>query len=161
MSALLFAGIGLSSPVLAQGGCLNQTFYPAAAITPSNIGLVTVISACNFEQEYSQITGIVTGGTYEFTSSLGSYVTLRSGSFDGGVVAEGVAPLQYVAADNSLDNPAFIAGMVESLHNDGYTRPALLLAEHARSVANIRISNPDGSPQSRANSSPTPPTPSH
>ena len=75
---------------------------------------------------------------------------------------EGLAvKLFYVAADNSLDNPAFIAGMVESLHNDGYTRPALLLAEHARSVANIRISNPDGSPQSRANSSPTPPTPSH
>ena len=101
MSALLFAGIGLSSPVLAQGGCLNETLYPAGAITPSNIGLVTVIATCNFRQEHSQITGIVPGGTYEFTSSLGSYVTLRSGSYDGGVVAEGTAPLQYVAADNS------------------------------------------------------------
>jgi hypothetical protein len=40
-------------------------------------------------------------GTYEFTSSLGSYITLRSATFDGGVVAEGLAPLQYVAADNS------------------------------------------------------------
>lgn len=100
-SALLLTGLGLSSHVLAQGGCTNATLYPSNAITPATNGTPTVISGCNFEEEHSQVTGIAGGGTYEFASSLGSYITVRSGTFDGPVVAEGLSPVQLTAVDNS------------------------------------------------------------
>ena len=47
------------------------------------------------------MTGIAGGGTYEFASSLGSYITVRSGTYDGPVVAEGLSPVQLTAVDNS------------------------------------------------------------
>ena len=100
-SALLLTGLGLSSHVLAQGGCTNATLYPSNAITPATNGTPTVISGCNFEEEHSQVTGIAGGGTYAFASSLGSYITVRSGTFDGPVVAEGLSPVQLTAVDNS------------------------------------------------------------
>jgi hypothetical protein len=102
MSALLLAGIGLSSPVLAQGECLNEEQVPPGApVVPASNGTLTQISACAFERQYAHVSGINAGGTYAFTSSLGSYITLRTGTYDGPVVAEGVSPLQYVASDNS------------------------------------------------------------
>ena len=100
-SALLLTGLGLSSHVLAQGGCTNATLYPLNAITPATNGTPTVISTCTFEEEHSQVTGIAGGGTYAFASSLGSYITVRSGTFDGPVVAEGLSPVQLTAVDNS------------------------------------------------------------
>ncbi|MCB0769452.1 MAG: hypothetical protein KDC00_03505, partial [Flavobacteriales bacterium] len=74
-----------------QGDCLNETLYPAAAITPNSMGMVTTISDISYEEEYSQITGILAGASYEFTLESGGYITVREGSFDGPVIGQGSA----------------------------------------------------------------------
>ena len=62
-SALLgFTLIGLAT-ANGQGNCQNDTQYPSGAITPDAGGAVTTISTCNFEAEYSQVTGILAGVT--------------------------------------------------------------------------------------------------
>lgn len=100
-SALLLSGMGISSPLLGQGDCQNGTLYPGAAITAGPVGEPVTISSCSFQTEYSHVTGIVAGNTYEFTTSLPTYVTLRSGTPGGAVVAQGFAPVFYEAADAS------------------------------------------------------------
>lgn len=72
-----------------QGDCLNNTLYPAGAITPDNLGAVTTISTISYEVEYSQITGILAGASYEFTLASGGYITVRQGTFDGPVIGQG------------------------------------------------------------------------
>lgn len=86
--------------VQAQGDCLNEAQYPGNSITPSSFGEVTEISTCSFEVEYSVVTGILPNGPYEFTLSSGGYITVRQGSYDGPVVAQGSSPVTAVAVDN-------------------------------------------------------------
>lgn len=47
-----------------------------------------------------------------------------------------------IAVNKSLDNPAFIVGMVETLHKNGHENNAQMLADHAWDVAKIRITLP-------------------
>lgn len=99
LMGLLFTAAAL--PALAQGDCLNPTLYPAGAVTPNSLGLVTQISTCSFEQEYSQITGVLAGAPYEFTLSSGGYITVRQGTFDGPILGQGFTPVQVTAADGT------------------------------------------------------------
>ncbi len=78
--------------------CENSTKYPSAAVTAS-ADLYT-ISSCQYLQEYSEITGIMNGETYEFTVSGDGYMTVRTGSAGGSVVGMGVSSLS-VTAPNS------------------------------------------------------------
>jgi len=80
---------------------LNTAAFPSTPVTPNANGTVTQISTCVFPEEYSTITGILTGATYEFTVSEGGYITIRSGTFNGLVVAQGISPLQVTAASNA------------------------------------------------------------
>ncbi len=77
------------------GGCTNTTAYGSVA-APTNTAPVT-ISTCNFQSEYSTITGVVAGSTYTATSSCGGYVTVRRGTYNGTLVAHGNAPLTFTA----------------------------------------------------------------
>jgi len=79
----------------ALGQCTNATAFGTAA-APTN-GTAVTISTCTFQSEYNIITGVVAGATYQVTSSCGGYITVRRGTFNGVVVANGNAPLTFVA----------------------------------------------------------------
>lgn len=86
----LAAGILLSAGTAsAQGNCLNTIQYPFNSVVPNANGTVTTINTCTFPEEYSAVTGILNGATYEFTVTLNSYITVRSGNFNGPVVGQG------------------------------------------------------------------------
>lgn len=58
-------------------------------IIPDAGGLVTTISTCSFEAEYSVVTSIEAGATYRFRLESGGYITVREGTFNGPVVGQG------------------------------------------------------------------------
>ncbi len=72
------------------GQCLNTSSFGSASINTS--GAIVTISTCSYAGEYSTISGAVAGQTLKFTSSLGDYVTVRSGSPSGPVIGFGAMP---------------------------------------------------------------------
>ncbi len=101
--AVLSVALGLGAlDAVGQGGCLNQSQYPSNSITPNSDGTVTTISTCSFETEYSHITGLVNGGTYQFVLGSGGYITVREGSYDGAVVAEGTGTVDVLSNGQDL-----------------------------------------------------------
>ncbi|MFN6086390.1 MAG: hypothetical protein ACK476_15860, partial [Fluviicola sp.] len=75
--------------------CTNLSAFATAA-APTNTTPVT-ISTCNFQSEYSTITGVVAGSTYQATVSSASCITVHSGTPGGPIVAFGPAPLNFTA----------------------------------------------------------------
>ncbi|NVO01905.1 MAG: hypothetical protein HXX09_04315, partial [Bacteroidetes bacterium] len=74
--------------------CTNITSYGSA--TASTVAGTTVtISTCNFQSEYSTVSGFVAGNTYSLTYSLGGCITVHSGSGSGPVVTSGTSPLTF------------------------------------------------------------------
>jgi hypothetical protein len=86
---------------VAGAGCENTALYPSGVITVNGAGLLTTISTCNYAGEYGQITGFVTGETYEFAMSdlgTGAYVTITDGPPTGAnILAYGPSPLSWTA----------------------------------------------------------------
>jgi hypothetical protein len=80
---------------VATPGCTNSSSY-GSAVAPTTPTTVT-ISTCNYQTEYSTITGIVSGQTYQFGYSLGGYITVHTGTFNGPIVAYGNAPLNWAS----------------------------------------------------------------
>jgi hypothetical protein len=83
-----------SCAAVAAGPCTNTTAYGSATApsTPTTV----VISTCQFQSEYSPIYSCVAGQTYQSAYSLGGFITVRSGTFNGTVVASGNSPLNWV-----------------------------------------------------------------
>ena len=77
------------------GQCTNATAFGTVA-APTTTAPLT-ISTCTFQTEYNTITGIVAGQTYSIGSSCGGYITVRRTTFNGGVVANGNAPLSFTS----------------------------------------------------------------
>jgi hypothetical protein len=75
--------------------CTNLSAFATAA-APTNTTPVT-ISTCNFQSEYSTITGVTAGSTYQATVSSASCITVHSGTPGGPIVAFGPAPLNFTA----------------------------------------------------------------
>ena len=100
-SALLLSGMGLPNAAHGQGNCQNASQFPTVATTAGAIGQLVTISTCSFQTEFSEVVGIVAGTTYGFATSIPTYVTLRSGTAGGPVVAQGFAPIFYEAVDGS------------------------------------------------------------
>lgn len=97
LAATLAACSGCLSTAGGGGsGCINTAQFGAAAVPTTNNNVVT-ISTCNWQTEYSVVSGFVAGQTYTAGSSCGGYITVRSGTFNGPVVAAGNAPLTFVA----------------------------------------------------------------
>jgi len=86
--------------VLPTGDCLNTAPFGSADLTLAGSYLVT-ISGCSFTTEYSTITGVTPGSDVEFTIVGGGYITVRSGTFDGAVVAQGDSPLTVSGASGA------------------------------------------------------------
>jgi len=99
--ALLF-GAFISSTAFAQGGCLNAADFGSANITDQGPnGQLITINSCSYEEEYSIITGVPAGEDIEFTSSTGGYITVRTDSANGAVVAEGFSPVTVSGASGA------------------------------------------------------------
>lgn len=77
-------------------GCTNTSSY-GSAVAPSTPTTVT-ISSCNFQSEYSTVSGVVAGQTYQFGYSLGGYITVHTGTYNGPIVAYGNAPLNWASS---------------------------------------------------------------
>lgn len=83
--------------------CLNTTSFGFASV--DNSGALVTISTCSYEEEYSTVSDAVAGEEYEFTLSSGGYITVREGTFDGPVIAEGFSPVSVVAASSATLYP--------------------------------------------------------
>ena len=91
--------ICVASCAVASPGCTNSSAY-GSTVAPTTPTTVT-ISTCNFQSEYSTITGITSGRTYQFGYSIGGlqtgYITVHTGTFNGPIVAYGNAPLNWAS----------------------------------------------------------------
>jgi len=78
----------------AAGPCINTTAYGSATApsTPTTV----IISSCQFQSEYSPIYSCIAGRTYQSAYNLGGFITVRSGTYNGTVVASGNTPLNWV-----------------------------------------------------------------
>ena len=78
----------------AVGPCTNTSSYGSATApsTPTSL----VISSCQYQTEYNTIYSCVAGRTYQSAYTLGGYITVRSGTYNGTVVNSGNAPLSWV-----------------------------------------------------------------
>jgi len=86
-------------PPAPSTNCTNTTAFGSATI--NSTGTLVTISTCSYAGEYSTISGAVSGQVLRFTSSAtGDYITIRSGSFNGPVVAQGASPLQFTNTFN-------------------------------------------------------------
>lgn len=79
--------------------CTNSSSF-GSATAPTSGGQTVTISTCNYQTEYNTISGIVSGNTYQVSSSCGGYVTVHSGTYNGPVVSNGAAPLTFTATSN-------------------------------------------------------------
>lgn len=77
------------------GGCTNIDSYGSATAPSDNNAII--IETCNYQNEYNTISGVVAGNTYQSGSDCGGYITVRSGTSGGAVVASGNAPLSWTA----------------------------------------------------------------
>lgn len=78
-------------------GCTNTAAFGSGTI-PANNSIVT-LTTCAFAGEYSTVFGAVAGQTLQFTATASYspvYLTVRSGTFNGPVVAAGNSPLSFV-----------------------------------------------------------------
>jgi len=82
----------LAQPSWSQ--CLYSSPFGSATINTA--GAVVTISTCSFAGEYSTISGAVSGQTLKFTAAATDWVTIRSGTSSGPVVAFGPQPLTFV-----------------------------------------------------------------
>jgi hypothetical protein len=77
------------------GTCTNTSAYGTMAAPGPGLGATV---SCNYAMEYATVTGVVAGATYSSSSSIPTdFITIRSGSNTGPVVAAGTSPLQWTA----------------------------------------------------------------
>lgn len=90
----LLVPILLLTGYAAQSQCNFASAFGTATINPA--GAVVTISTCSFAGEYSTINGAVNGQTLQFTSSVATdWITIRSGTPGGAVLAFGQTPLTF------------------------------------------------------------------
>jgi hypothetical protein len=92
---LLSIGFVFIALILAHSQCTNTVAFGTATAPTGTTA--TTISACTYQTEYNTVNSIVAGNSYTSTYSLGGCITVRSGSFNGPVVATGNAPLTWTA----------------------------------------------------------------
>ena len=85
----------ISLPQFISGQCTN-TFSFGTAVAPSNASTVT-ISTCVYRGDYSTISGVVAGASYQVNNTSGGCITIHQGSYNGPVVGFGTAPLTWTA----------------------------------------------------------------
>jgi len=82
------------SGLTANSQC-NNAFSYGSATAP--VAGTTTISTIQYQSEYSTISGVVSGSTYQSAYSAGGCITVTSGSPTGPVVGFGPSPLNWTA----------------------------------------------------------------
>jgi hypothetical protein len=95
--------IGLCGIVVSNSTntCANSTLYPTSPINGPTSNSPILISSIQWQNEYNQIL-INTIGNYVSSYSGGGYITIRSTSYNGTLVASGNSPLSWTA--NTVGN---------------------------------------------------------
>ena len=94
--ALVLFGIASLFSLRSAAQCTNGALYPENSVVPNAAGVVTEITGCSYQTEYSHITGLVAGTGYVFTIVDASHITVRQGVSNGPVLAFGYSPLTVV-----------------------------------------------------------------
>jgi hypothetical protein len=92
---LLSIGLVFIALILAHSQCTNTVAFGTATAPTGTTA--TTISSCTYQTEYNTVNSVVAGNSYTSTYSLGGCITIRSGSFNGPVVATGNTPLTWTA----------------------------------------------------------------
>lgn len=92
-SCFLFLFFLTSSNFFAQ--CTNTSAF-GSTNAPTN-GTTVTISTCTYQSEYNTINNVAAGQTYQSGNSCNGYITVRRGTFNGTLVANGNAPLTWTA----------------------------------------------------------------
>jgi hypothetical protein len=93
MAVVLMA---ILTPLDTFSQCTNTSPF-GTATAPAQGGSLTV-TTCAYAGEYSTINGVVAANVYSITTGIaGDYITIRSGSSGGPVVAFGPSPLNFFA----------------------------------------------------------------
>ena len=79
-------------------GCTN--IWSGGTANAPTSSSTTTISTCTWQDEYDVLNNVVAGNTYTIGSSCGGFITVRSGTYNGPVVATGNAPLTFTATVN-------------------------------------------------------------
>lgn len=93
----LFLLLALIWSINSNAQCTNTVPYSSATVgpLPSNSGTI----GCHYAGEYGPWSGIQASYSYTTTSTVvGDFLTVRSGTSNGPVVASGLAPLTWVAS---------------------------------------------------------------
>lgn len=85
--------------VCGSSGCTNTILFPSSDFTAPAAGAgAYTISTCNYQSEFNQMSGATAGNTFTSTGSIaGTYITVRSGTYNGATVANGTTPLNWTA----------------------------------------------------------------
>ena len=82
----------------ANAQCINTSQYGSAVLPGPTATGPTTISTCNYQTEYSPLSGAVVGYTYTCENvTNGRYITMTQGSPTGTVVNHGPSPLTWTA----------------------------------------------------------------
>lgn len=96
---LLFTCFVTLLQILAEAQCGGSYYYPNSPVTVDAGGALTTIATDQYSGDYSRVTGIVAGETYEFTITSGMYITIEDVPTIT-VQANGYSPLTYTATSN-------------------------------------------------------------
>ncbi len=117
--------------------------WPSSAVTVDGFNL-TEIAGCNYEDEYSVVNGIVTGGDYTFTSvGGGGYITVTIGAVDGPVLGAGYSPLSVTATGT---DDLYIHWTLDEFCNTVGSSPCVATAVQRNCTADAGTSTADATP---------------
>ena len=115
------------------GPCINTIAYGTQSL-PVFGGISYTTIACQFAGEYSTWTGAVSGTPYiAMTTVATDWVTVRSGTYNGAVVAVGLVPLSFTPTNNNTlfihVNTNSLCGTSNTCRNVSVTRMSALPVE--------------------------------
>ena len=115
------------------GPCINTIAYVTQSL-PVFGGISYTTIACQFAGEYSTWTGAVSGTPYiAMTTVATDWVTVRSGTYNGAVVAVGLVPLSFTPTNNNTlfihVNTNSLCGTSNTCRNVSVTRMSALPVE--------------------------------
>ena len=74
--------------------CINSSQFGSGNVID---GTLVTISTCNYLTEYSPVTGIIAGETYEFTVTSGGFITVYQDGVSTTLLGSGSSPLSVIA----------------------------------------------------------------
>ena len=115
------------------GPCINTIAYGSQSL-PVFGGISYTTVSCQFAGEYSTWSGAVAGTPYiAMTTVATDWVTVRSGAYNGTVVAVGLGPLSFTPTNNNTlyihVNTNSLCGTVNACRNVSVTRMSALPVE--------------------------------